>query len=95
MRYLARPVLLASAAALAACTTLTPGSQATPQAQADCVAAAARYFKLPATGIQVASSQMSDTSSQLFDVDLNLPGGRRARCSVDTNGAVQGVLERR
>ena len=89
------PCALALCALLAACTISTPGSQATPKGQADCVAAAARHFKVSSDNIRVDGSQMS-TSSDIYDVLLsNATTGRRAKCTVDQNGIVLGVIELR
>ena len=80
---------------LAACTVSTPGSQATPQGQNDCAAAAARRFKQPADTFRVDGSAIT-TSADLYEVRLtNTSTGRRLKCTVDQNGIATDLIELR
>jgi len=90
--FLTAPALLAL---LAGCTISTPGSQATAQGQKDCVMAAARRFKEPAESFIVEGSAVT-TSADIYEVRLrNTATGRRAKCTVDQNGNISGVIELR
>ncbi|HYP86174.1 hypothetical protein [Variovorax sp.] len=85
--------LLVAGLGLSGCAISTPGSQAPAQGQADCAAAAARRFHVPVDSIQVLGSQVG-TSATLYQVDLrHAPSGRQAKCTVDQNGTVTGVVE--
>lgn len=80
---------------LAACTISTPGSQATAQGQKDCVSAAARRFQQPPESFIVEGSAVT-TAAEIYEVRLrNTSTGRRAKCTVDQNGNVSGVIELR
>ena len=80
---------------LAACTVSTPGSQATPQGQDDCAAAAARRFKQPAGSFRTRGSAIT-TSADVYEVRLtNTSDGRRVKCTVDQNGIVTDLIELR
>ena len=89
---LTAPALLAL---LAGCTISTPGSQATAQGQKDCVGAAARRFKQPAENFVVEGSAVT-TSADVYEVRLrNTATNSRAKCTVDQNGNIMGVIELR
>ena len=78
---------------LAACSISTPGSQATAQGQKDCVLAAARRFKEPAESFIVEGSAVT-TGADIYEVRLrNTSTGRRAKCTVNQNGTIMGVIE--
>jgi hypothetical protein len=80
---------------LAACTVSTPGSQATPQGQNDCAAAAARRFKQPANAFRTDGSAIT-TSADVYEVRLtNTSTGQRVKCTVDQNGIVTDLIELR
>jgi hypothetical protein len=88
-------IALALCALLGACAISTPGSQATVKGQSDCVAAAARRFQVPADQIQVDNSGVT-VSGDVYEVQLrHTATGRRAKCTVDQNGIVLGVIELR
>lgn len=90
--FLAAPALLAL---LAGCTVSTPGSQATAQGQKDCVTAAARRYKQPPESFVVEGSAVT-TAAEVYEVRLrNTATGQRAKCSVDQNGTVMGVIDLR
>ena len=80
---------------LGACAISTPGSQAPDQGQKDCVSAAARRFKQPPETFVVEGSGVT-TAAEMYEVRLrNTSTGRQAKCTVDQNGAVMGVIELR
>jgi len=80
---------------LAACNIPTAGSQATGKGQGDCIAAAARYTKLPADQFKVDSSQVGLSADVYVTMLSNTATGRRYKCNVDQNGIVSGVIELR
>lgn len=93
IRHLATASALCSL--LAACTISTPGSQATAQGQKDCVSAAARRFQQPPESFIVEGSAVT-TAAEIYEVRLrNTSTGHRAKCTVDQNGIVTGVIELR
>ncbi|MBS0454943.1 MAG: hypothetical protein JSS14_26900 [Proteobacteria bacterium] len=80
---------------LAGCAISTPGSQATAQGQKDCVLAAARRFKQPPESYVIEGSGVT-TSADIYEVRLrNTATGARAKCTVDQNGTIMGVIELR
>ena len=80
---------------LSACAISTPGSQAPAQGQKDCVSAAARRFQQAPESFVVEGSGVT-TAAEIYEVRLrNTVTGRRAKCTVDQNGTVSGVIELR
>ncbi|MBS0342634.1 MAG: hypothetical protein JSS56_19130 [Proteobacteria bacterium] len=90
--FLTAPAMLAL---LAGCAISTPGSQATEQGQKDCVSAAARRFKQAPETFVVEGSAVT-TAAEMYEVRLrNTATGTRAKCTVDQNGTIMGVIELR
>ncbi|MDM0110768.1 hypothetical protein QTI66_01335 [Variovorax sp. J22R133] len=94
MHWTTSPLLLASCCILAACGA-TPGTIAPLEGRDNCVAAAARYYKVPADNFRVDGSNPS-SMDDVYDVQLtNTATGRRSKCTVDTNGNVTSVINAR
>ena len=83
---------LASSCALLAACGATPGTLAPSKSQANCVAAAARYYKTTEDSFRVDGSSPSSTDMS-YDVRLtNTATGVRSRCTVGENGNVSEVI---
>ncbi|WPH12438.1 hypothetical protein [Variovorax paradoxus] len=96
IRALGRWVLMVSAAAAAAgCNSTAIRVGGAPEASIrNCVAAASREFRVPASGI--AADKGSTPRDGVYAVNLKIgPQGRPALCTTDENSAVLGVVYKR
>lgn len=83
-----------AAALLSACGTALKIGGAPEVAKTNCVNAVARRFDMPPGAMVIVSS--AATRDGLYEIRIDSRDGRRhARCEVDENGAVLGVLEAR
>jgi hypothetical protein len=94
IRFARTLMALAAAASLVACGTALRVGGAPQKSVDNCVTAAAREFKVPASAVAVAGS--SSPRDLLYSVDLRVgPQGRSAVCTVNENGEVMGVVFKR
>ena len=84
-----------AALALAACNSTALRMGGAPEASVkNCVAAAAREFKVPPSAVAVLSG--SSPRDSLYAIHLAIgPGKRSAVCTADENGAVLGLVYKR
>lgn len=96
IRALARWVLMVSAAAVAAgCNSTAIRVGGAPEASIrNCVAAASREFRVPASS--VVADKGSTPRDGVYTVNLKIGAqGRPALCTTDENSAVLGVVYKR
>ena len=93
MRLTTPSILLAACCSLlAACTTTPTPTLAPAKVSANCAAAAARYYKVPADNFTVGSSYPSMDGNS-YDVELtNTVTGQRSKCTANQNGNVSEII---